>query len=1229
MNTGVEIFAKPGAGTAALARRRVVRKRRVARTCAVARRICHHARVCSVRRVARSLPWSNDRAAWICAAALFAGCSAPTVPGEPQPSLPAPVAPRDEALRASAPVPTEDGPVEASARPFAHVRAPGAPPKLVVQGSAGSYVGRGGGLLSADGKVLGSYEEHGGFILWDATTAREIRRWEPDALPFGPVFHFADDGRTVVGRSSDDKSVIAWDLVADAPKWQWIGYATKSDPSTHRMVVCGAECAIIDGQSGAKVATLEGAPDWRYVFSSDGKRVLGVSWSADTLAIFDADSGQLIERRGDKRDYSGAAFSDDFQLAAFALADGFVSIIDLQKKSVIKRRVVDFSPELSGVTRIDDQRVEGTVSDHASVRPYELDWRTGAVRLGKVRSRFSDEFEPGSRGPAFNKYDNGTHAVLRVADGTERPLSGPTAVPGRILGSATHRLHVDLHADNAVPRHLGSRMRGVVVDVSTGETLRVIEAPAVAAGLSPDGTWLLLQDGSLAPAAGDGPTIQLEGTGLAVGLDRSWVLTTNGMYHHNGEKLDLVPSPVPGGDPDTNYGAASADGRWVFSARVERELPTVDQASQTGEIAVWDGTSGAVQWVAKTDDGKRHEFHLSSAMRSRHGDSISNVAVDARGARLVIASRYAGQGFVIDMKSGKSMLAASCGGFAESVALDPGGRLLLACGGPTRDKRVLLFDAKGAELATFTHDAPVSSAVFLPETDFVLSSSLDRTLRIWDVASKREAIRMMVWPDGRWLAVDPSGRFDTNRIEKLEGVHWTAPGEPYTTLPLEAFMRDYYQPGLVARVLARSPLDPVPDLNRLNTLQPEVRIASATVAPDGTLTVEVLVRDRVARAADGSIERSSGPRDLRLFRDGRLVGRQPAELGTSSKTTFSKIPIPSGKKEVELGAYAFNEAGVKSETVALRIPVPERAPASRPRAYLVHAGVDRYAASELDLSFAVADADALATRLATGLAATYDVRSARLFARASATHGGGRNELVAVLRQLADGTGDRRLLENVDGASGLEPAGPDDLVVFTFSGHGVSSDSGRFNLLFSDYGGGSPDQRPPGALSDIDLAREVQPIDAAELVVVIDACQSALAVDAGGFKPGPLGSRGLGQMVYDKKMRLLAASQSNEVAFESASIGHGLLTYALGIEGIDQGQADHAPKDGAITLGEWLRYGATRVPALADALVTGDGASRGVTRVRIRPQPRPVMQQPRLYDYIGHESGAIVGRVGQ
>ncbi len=66
-----------------------------------------------------------------------------------------------------------------------------------------------------------------------------------------------------------------------------------------------------------------------------------------------------------------------------------------------------------------------------------------------------------------------------------------------------------------------------------------------------------------------------------------------------------------------------------------------------------------------------------------------------------------------------------------------------------------------------------------------------------------------------------------------------------------------------------------------------------------------------------------------------------------------------------------------------------------------------------------------------------------------------------------------------------------------------------------------------------ELAEWLRWIDAGEMSFVLDSCDSASSVEANHFKPGPMGSRGLGHLAYDKRMRILAASQSNNAARES------------------------------------------------------------------------------------------------
>ncbi len=85
-----------------------------------------------------------------------------------------------------------------------------------------------------------------------------------------------------------------------------------------------------------------------------------------------------------------------------------------------------------------------------------------------------------------------------------------------------------------------------------------------------------------------------------------------------------------------------------------------------------------------------------------------------------------------------------------------------------------------------------------------------------------------------------------------------------------------------------------------------------------------------------------------------------------------------------------------------------------------------------------------------------------------------------------------------------------------------------------------------------------------------------------------MGSQGLGQLAYDKRIRILTASQSTQTASENASTRMGILTYSLVKNGLQDGNADWERHDGKIFLCKWLRYGVKRVPTLYDDIRTGN-----------------------------------------
>jgi uncharacterized caspase-like protein len=219
----------------------------------------------------------------------------------------------------------------------------------------------------------------------------------------------------------------------------------------------------------------------------------------------------------------------------------------------------------------------------------------------------------------------------------------------------------------------------------------------------------------------------------------------------------------------------------------------------------------------------------------------------------------------------------------------------------------------------------------------------------------------------------------------------------------------------------------------------------------------------------------------------------------------------------------------------------------------------------------------------------------------------------------------------VPNADQLHPVRPEDLVLLSFSSHGYTDDKGNFYFLLFDIGECHDRQITPAllqrALSSEELARWLRDIDGGEIVLVVDACHSAATVEGEGFKPGPMDSRGLGQLAYDKGMRILTASQADNVALESDLLQQGLLTFALVHDGLEAERADFSPHDATITLPEWLRYGVERVPQLYEEIKTGHlqkfspgETSRGVVVVssdsdNASLKKKSPLQQPALFDF--------------
>jgi WD40 repeat protein len=635
-----------------------------------------------------------------------------------------------------------------------------------------------------------------------------------------------------------------------------------------------------------------------------------------------------------------------------------------------------------------------------------------------------------------------------------------------------------------------------------------------------------------------------------------------------------------------------------------------------------------------------------------------------------------------------------------SIAFSADGKYALT---GSADNTARLWEVEtGKEVRRFEgHSNWIMSVAFSSNDKYVLTGSRDSTTRIWDMASGKEMCSLISLRDGNWMVVAPDGRFDTNDLDNINSLHWVIQEDPLSTYPPEIFMRDYYEPRLLPRLLNGERFKEIRKLSELNRVQPPVKIVGIEQQAQANLvTVSVEVAKATSerqRDSKGSL-RKTGVYDLRLFRDGQLVGqlsdgppqslssineknkllvwRKESEikLDTSGKriVKFENIRLPRKVRsphtdyyartnlgQVDFSAYAFNEDRVKSQTDRKTFYIPGNSTSSEGRAYVILFGVNACQAQCRSLDYAVNDVRKMQQTFVNKLKqsnqyqeivdipliADYSSQSngKRIVSHKSAT----KANLKSVCDLLSGKSVNPSLLAGIPNADKLKPATPQDLVLLFFSSHGDTDDLGNFYIVPYDIGqtalcDNTPisqqeyDQILARCISSEELSLWLRYVDAGEMMMIVDACHSAAAVENGEFKPGPMGSRGLGQLAYDKRMKILAATQGDNVAREFKELNQSLLSYVLTREGIEEERADFKPADQVVMMTEWLQYGEAAVPRWYQERRKNTLIQSQTNRPRTSSQPRDKrfvqkgtaqpLQTPSLFDFTGKKQDTVLFR---
>jgi WD40 repeat protein len=1096
---------------------------------------------------------------------------------------------------------------------------------------------------SLDGRTLASAGEDKTVKLWDVTTRREIRTLAGhDGAVTGVAI--SRDGRLLASCGADGRLMV-WDIATGQKVW---GYrqtppflATAFSPDGRYVAAWGRDLTLWDAKTGQEAKRIKGDANINMIASTFGTSSVHVpfAFSPDSLKIFSLSEGRPKSfeiatgkklRTFNEYLFSSIAVSPDGGVLVLGQSDfevinrepfrgrnfGSIAAFDTAKGKLIKKWEAHPGRGTFGdVTSLAFSPDGKTLASTGADRTTKL-WDTSTWREVKTLEGHQDDINAVAFSP-----DGSTLATATGSSsvgGTESSITLWSSRTGERLatfGRQSSRAYgVAVSTDGKRLAHLETDTRRSVIgvwDLAKGQKTRTFEFPLwfFSIAFSPDGKTLLTagRDGTArlwdadtglpvqtiqvhrdsifcASFSPDGRRVATAGTDKAI---KTWEVGSGRQLQtfagHRDYVLHIAFSPdgslLASVSHDKTIRLWDADTGRQLKSLIDpasdlkiKEIPP--QAKLLGIIQTGEMWAGGV--VAFSPDGRTLAASVGGYAMARVGneEKVAKVADDIR---------------LYDVASGaeKSRLVGHQGAL-QSLSFSSDGRRLAS---GSADKTVEVWDVNTGR-RMLTPGAPLDMdtyAAFVPNKQLVAGVSRGLT-HLWDTTSGELLATMTsVESTNEWLVATPDGLFDGSPTA-WQLLLWRFSQHTADVLPVEAYFSDFFYPNLLVDIYAGERPRSQSQIEYKDRRQPALKISLPDVVGGLATSRAVKVRIEVEEAPpSGAQSAGSGARDVRLFRNGSLVKAWRGDvLSGSGSRIILEVSVPIVAGENVITAYAFNRDNVKSLDATAKV-VGAEALRRQGMLYILAVGVNIYGNPQFNLKYAVPDAQDFGEefrRQQSRLKYFAGVEVIPLLDK-NATKG----NIMLALKRLAGG--DEVLPEGVpDEIRKIRLAQPEDAVVIFFSGHGTARQN-QFYLIPHDLGYAGPRTRVDSnvlqnilarSISDRELQAIFEQIDVGQMMLVIDACNSGQALEAEEKRRGPMNSRGLAQLAYEKGMYILTAAQSYQVALETSQLGHGYLTYALVEEGLKTARADLEPPDGQVTARELLNFVTDRVPQIQQQL---------------------------------------------
>jgi len=630
--------------------------------------------------------------------------------------------------------------------------------------------------------------------IWDAQSGSLVRslRGHGDAVL---SLAYSRDGRRLL-TSSYDNTARLWDLETGESKvfvgHEWWVWEAAFSPDEERIVTASQDGSAIvwsvaTGRPDPPFRSHAG-PVYAAAFSPDGRRVATGGYDKrvlifrpDQLQPFDYDvltndresPPQPFETfDGHTGGVRSVEFSADGQLLLSGGEDNTVRVWDVATRKPLKVirghggqvRSCRFAPDgrhvLSGSH--DHQAKIWDLAGYEEVRVFRgrvLEGHTDAI-LGAAFSPDGRQIITASRDRTAKTWDFRTGKEIRLfREGHEFLASAALFTPdGKRLITAA--------VDNTTR----------IWDVASGTQLIALErtGPSAALALSPDGRWILTGSDAQTAKLWDAQTGQLLRTLEGHRLEVSAVaVSPDGKFFFTGDRKGQCR--LWDAESGEQNWLAEGHSRGITDAAFLPDGSRILTASLDNTVGQWDAAEGgerldlvlkhpdAVTSVAVSPDGRQAlttcadqvvrlwDVETATAVGTLGGDGemIHRAAFSPDG-RYALTAAADNTVRLWDLEAGSQItppgrpeaplvdLSAS-GDLVWSAEFSPDGRYLVTVGGSDAH----LWDAvSGRQLMRFSPHGSVASAHFSPDGKRVVTSSWDRTARIWSAATGQAVLKL-------------------------------------------------------------------------------------------------------------------------------------------------------------------------------------------------------------------------------------------------------------------------------------------------------------------------------------------------------------------------------------------------------------------------------------------------------------------------------------------------------